>query len=123
MHESDINIAVDFVINHTAKEHEWAIKASKGDPFYQNMYMMYDTNDVPNEFNKTVPEVLPDVYPGNFTYYESFKKYVFKSFSEFQWDLNFRNPIVLEEIMDIFFFLANLGVDVIRLDAILFICK
>jgi glycosidase len=123
MHEADINIAIDFVINHTAKEHEWAKKAAKGDPFYQNMYMMYDSDEIPNKFNETVPEVLPDIYPGNFTYYQSFGKYVFKSFSEFQWDLNFRNPIVLEEILDIFFFLANLGVDVIRLDAIPFIWK
>jgi glycosidase len=123
MHEAGINVAIDFVINHTAKEHEWAKKAAAGDPFYQNMYMMYDSDEIPNQFNQTVPEVLPDIYPGNFTYYESFKKYVFKSFSEFQWDLNFRNPIVLEEILDIFFFLANLGVDVIRLDAIPFIWK
>lgn len=123
MHDAGINIAIDFVINHTAKEHEWAKKAASGDTFYQNMYMMYDSDEIPNQFNETVPEVLPDIYPGNFTYYESFKKYVFKSFSEFQWDLNFRNPIVLEEILDIFFFLANLGVDVIRLDAIPFIWK
>lgn len=123
MHEAGINVAIDFVINHTAKEHEWAKKAAAGDPFYQNMYMMYDSDEIPNQFNQTVPEVLPDIYPGNFTYYDSFKKYVFKSFSEFQWDLNFRNPIVLEEILDIFFFLANLGVDVIRLDAIPFIWK
>ncbi len=122
-HQNDINIAIDFVINHTAKEHEWAIRASKGDPFYQEMYMMYDTDEIPKAFDKTVPEVLPDVYPGNFTYYDSFKKYVFKSFSEFQWDLNFRNPFVLEEILSIFFFLANLGVDIIRLDAIPFIWK
>jgi glycosidase len=123
MHDAGINIAIDFVINHTAKEHEWAKKAASGDPFYQNMYMMYDSDEIPNQFNETVPEVLPDIYPGNFTYYESFKKYVFKSFSEFQWDLNFRNPVVLEEILDIFFFLASLGVDVIRLDAIPFIWK
>jgi glycosidase len=123
MHDAGINIAIDFVINHTAKEHEWAKKAASGDPYYQNMYMMYDSDEIPNQFNETVPEVLPDIYPGNFTYYESFQKYVFKSFSEFQWDLNFRNPVVLEEILDIFFFLANLGVDVIRLDAIPFIWK
>lgn len=122
-HEVGIRVAIDFVINHTAKEHPWALKASSGDAFYQAMFMMYDTNDIPNQFNKTVPEVLPNEYPGNFTYYESFDKYVFTSFSEFQWDLNFKNPVVLEEIIDIFFFLANLGVDVIRLDAIPFIWK
>lgn len=123
LHDAEINVAIDFVINHTAKEHEWAKKAASGDVEYQNMYLMFDTEDIPNEYNRTVPEVLPDVYPGNFTYYESFKKYVFKSFSEFQWDLDFKNPIVLEEILDIFFFIANLGIDIIRLDAIPFIWK
>ncbi len=123
LHEQDISVAIDFVINHTAKEHEWAKKASMGDEFYQNMYMMYDTDEIPKKFNETVPEVLPDQYPGNYTYYDDFKKYVYKSFSEFQWDLNFENPYVLEEILSIFFFLANLGVDVIRLDAIPFIWK
>jgi glycosidase len=123
LHENDISVAIDFVINHTAKEHEWAKKAAKGETFYQNMYMMYDTDEIPKKFNETVPEVLPDQYPGNYTYYDSFKKYVYKSFSEFQWDLNFENPYVLEEIISIFFFLANLGIDVIRLDAIPFIWK
>ncbi len=123
LHDNNISVAIDFVINHTAKEHKWAKKASQGDEFYQNMYMMYDTDEIPKKFNETVPEVLPDQYPGNYTYYENFNKYVYKSFSEFQWDLNFENPYVLEEILSIFFFLANLGVDVIRLDAIPFIWK
>ncbi len=123
LHEVQIKVVVDFVVNHTAKEHLWAQKASKGDSYYQKMYMMYDTNDIPKQFNETVPEVLPNEYPGNFTYYDDFKKYVFTSFSEFQWDLNYKNPVVLEEIIDIFLFLANLGIDVIRLDAIPFIWK
>lgn len=121
--EAGIEIAIDFVINHTAKEHRWAQAALQGDPVYQAYYMMYDDDTIPNEFNKTVPEVLPDIYPGNFTYYPDIKKYVFKSFSEFQWDLNFANPKVLEELIDIFLFLANLGVAMIRLDAIPFIWK
>jgi amylosucrase len=121
--EKDIAIAIDFVINHTAKEHRWAEAALKGDPYYQDYYIMYDDDTIPNEFNKTVPEVLPDIYPGNFTYYPEIKKYVFKSFSEFQWDLNFANPKVFEEIIDIFLFMANMGVRMIRLDAIPFIWK
>lgn len=121
--EAGIAIAIDFVINHTAKEHRWAQAALKGDPIYQAYYMMYDDETIPNQFNQTVPEVLPDVYPGNFTYYPEIKKYVFKSFSEFQWDLNFANPKVLEELINIFLYLANLGVAMIRFDAIPFIWK
>jgi glycosidase len=118
-----IAIAIDFVINHTAKEHRWALEAMKGNKTFQDYYLMYDNEAIPNEFNKTVPEVLPDIYPGNFTYYPQIKKFVFKSFSEFQWDLNFANPKVMEEIIDIFLFLANIGVRMIRLDAIPFVWK
>ena len=121
--QAGIAIAIDFVINHTAKEHRWAQAAMRGDPTYQAYYMMYDNDTIPHQFNLTVPEVLPDVYPGNFTYYPQMKKYVFKSFSEFQWDLNFANPKVLEELINIFLYLANLGVAMIRLDAIPFIWK
>lgn len=121
--EHGIYIAIDFVINHTAKEHAWAQAALKGDAYYQSFYLMYDNADIPNEFNKTVPEVLPDIYPGNFTYYPDIKKYVFKSFSEFQWDLNFANPDVFLALVDIFLFLSNIGVAMIRLDAIPFIWK
>ena len=121
--DAGIAIAIDFVINHTAKEHRWAQAAMQGDPTYQGYYMMYDDETIPNQFNLTVPEVLPDIYPGNFTYYPTIKKYVFKSFSEFQWDLNFANPKVLEELINIFLYLANLGVAMIRLDAIPFIWK
>lgn len=121
--DAGIYVAMDFVINHTAKEHAWAQAALQGDTYYQQFYLMYDNEDIPNEFNKTVPEVLPDIYPGNFTYYESIKKFVFTSFSEFQWDLNFANPEVLLSLVDIFLFLSNLGVAMIRLDAIPFIWK
>ena len=118
-----IYIAIDFVMNHTAKEHRWAQAALTGNQTYQEYYLMYDNETIPNEFNKTVPEVLPDIYPGNFTFYPSMKKHVFTSFSEFQWDLNFANPQVLYEVMDIFLFMANIGVAMIRLDAIPFIWK
>lgn len=121
--DAGIAIAIDFVINHTAKEHRWAQAALKGDVHYQQYFMMYDDEKIPNEFNRTVPEVLPDIYPGNFTYYPEIKKFVFKSFSEFQWDLNFNNPLVLNELIDIFLFYANKGVSLIRLDAIPFIWK
>ncbi|MGL6227726.1 MAG: alpha-amylase family glycosyl hydrolase, partial [Culicoidibacterales bacterium] len=121
--QAGISVCIDFVVNHTAKEHEWAQKALAGDPTYQHMYLMYDTPEQPNWYNETVPEVLPDLYPGNFTYYTELQKYVFTSFSEFQWDLNFYNPRVFNEIVDILLFLANTGVEIIRLDAIPFMWK
>lgn len=118
-----IHSCIDFVVNHTAKEHEFAQKALAGQKEYQNMYFMYDNYDIPSMFDKTVPEVFPKVAPGNFTYYEAINKWVFTSFYEFQWDLNYQNPLVFEKIVDILLYLANLGIDMIRLDAIPFMWK
>lgn len=121
--EAGISVCIDYVLNHTAKEHEWAKRALEGNYFYQSMYMMYEHYDIPALYNKTVPEVLPDKCPGNFTYYEEINHHVFTSFSDFQWDLNFKNPYVFEQMVDIMLFLANTGVNIIRLDAIPFMWK
>ncbi|MGL4336493.1 MAG: alpha-amylase family protein [Turicibacter sp.] len=121
--KAGIAVCIDYVINHTAKEHEWAKAALAGDWGRQNMYMMYEHYDIPEAFNRTVPEVLPDKCPGNFTYYKEMNRHVFTSFSDFQWDLNFKNPYVLEQMIDIMLYLANTGVNIIRLDAIPFMWK
>ncbi|HAX73164.1 MAG TPA: alpha-amylase [Firmicutes bacterium] len=121
--KANIAVCIDYVLNHTAKEHEWAKLALQGQYFYQQMYMMYEHYDIPAAFNETVPEVLPDKCPGNFTYYPEINRHVFTSFSDFQWDLNFKNPTVFKEMVDILLFLANTGVNIIRLDAIPFMWK
>lgn len=121
--KNDISVCIDYVINHVAKEHEWAKEALEGDLDKQDYFIMYDTDEIPHRFNLTVPEVLPDKCPGNFTYYPEIKKYVFTSFSDFQWDLNFKNPKVFNGMSDTLLYLANLGVNMIRLDAIPFMWK
>lgn len=118
-----IHCCADFVMNHTAKEHVWAKKAAAGEKKYQDYYLMYADREIPNTFEKTVPEVLPLVSPQNFTYYSEFKRWVFTSFNEYQWDLNYANPELFNAITENLLFLANLGVDIIRLDAIPFIWK
>lgn len=118
-----IRVCIDFVVNHTADDHDWAIKAMAGDEQYQNLYMMYDSRDIPDLFEHTMPEVFPKVAPGNFTYNETMNKHVLTSFYPFQWDLNYQNPEVLVKIIDTLLFLANKGVSMIRLDAIPFMWK
>jgi len=118
-----ISLCIDLVCNHTAKEHEWARRAAAGDPAYQEYYLMYPGRAVPDEFEKTLPEVFPDFKPGNFTHYEAFDRWVWTTFNEYQWDLNYRNPAVLAEMLDIILFLANRGVEVLRLDAVAFMWK
>lgn len=123
LRKNNIKVCIDYVINHVAKEHGWAKEALNNDKLKQDYFIMFDTDEMPNRYNRTVPEVLPDKCPGNFTYYPEIKKYVFTSFSEFQWDLNFQNPYVFNGMSDNLLYLANLGVNMIRLDAIPFMWK
>ncbi|PJF08608.1 amylosucrase [Pseudorhodobacter sp. MZDSW-24AT] len=118
-----ISVCIDLVLNHTAKEHAWAKKAAKGDAKYQDYYLMFDTPEMPERYSETLVEVFPDNAPGNFTHYPEFGKWVWTTFNEHQWDLNWANPQVFLEIVEIMLFLANRGVDVLRLDAVAFMWK
>ena len=118
-----ISLCVDLVLNHTAKEHAWAKKAAKGDPTYQDYFLMFDSPDLPDRYSETLVEVFPDNAPGNFTHYPKIGKWVWTTFNEHQWDLNWANPQVFLEIVQVMLFLANKGVDVLRLDAVAFMWK
>jgi amylosucrase len=123
LRHKNMSVCVDLVLNHTAKEHEWAVKARGGDKKYQAYYRMFDKQADTLEYEKTLVEVFPNDAPGNFTYYPDFKKYVWTTFNEHQWDLNWANPEVFLEIIDIMLNLANKGVDCLRLDAVAFMWK
>ena len=118
-----MSVCIDLVLNHTAKEHAWAKKAAKGDARYQDYYLMFDTPDLPDAYERDLVEVFPEHAPGNFTHYPDFGKWVWTTFNEHQWDLNWANPAVFLEIVEIMLFLANRGVDVVRLDAVAFMWK
>ena len=121
--ERGISTCVDLVLNHTAKEHAWAKKAAKGDPACQDLYLMFDDDTLPRQYERALVEVFPDNAPGNFTFYPDMGKWVWTTFNEHQWDLNWANPRIFLEITDIILFLANRGVDVLRLDAVAFMWK
>ena len=118
-----ISLCLDFVMNHTASTHEWAKKAENGDKHYQDYYMCFSDRTYPDEYEKTTPEVFPSTAPGNFIWNEKMQKWVLSSFYPFQWDLNYRNPEVLNEMLRSALYLANLGVEVLRLDAVPYIWK
>ncbi|MBE2277934.1 MAG: alpha-amylase [Rhodobacteraceae bacterium] len=123
LRERGISLCIDLVLNHTAKEHSWAKKAAKGDPKYRDYYLMFDSSEIPKRFEESLVEVFPDNAPGNFTHYPEIGKWVWTTFNEHQWDLNWANPQVFLEIVGIMLFLANRGVDVLRLDAVAFMWK
>ena len=119
----NILLCLDFVMNHTSDEHEWAKRARAGEKEYQNRYFFYDNWDIPLLYEKTVPEVFPQTAPGNFSLCTEAGKVVMTTFHPYQWDLNYHNPTVFNDMTENLLFLCNQGVDVIRLDAVPYIWK
>ncbi len=122
-HKNNIKLVLDFVFNHTSEEHEWALKAKQGDAEFQNYYYMFEDKKEVDEWNSTLREIFPTVRRGSFTYYEKLNKWVWTTFNSFQWDLNYSNPKVFIAMCKEMLSIANLGVDVIRLDALAFVWK
>ena len=122
-HRRGISLCLDFVMNHTSEDHAWARRARQGEKEYQDRYFFFDSREEPDEYEKTVPQVFPATAPGNFTYLPERDQYVMTTFYPYQWDLNYRNPVVFNEMMYNFLFLANQGIDVLRIDAVPYIWK
>ena len=123
MQHRNMYLMLDIVLNHTSHQHEWALKAKAGHKEYQDYFYFYDDRRMPDEYERSMPEVFPESSPGNFTYIPECSKWVMTVFHNYQWDLNFTNPRVFVEMIDTIFFYANLGVDILRIDAPAFIWK
>ena len=123
LHGRGIALCADLVLNHTAREHEWAQKALAGDPAFRAFYRFFGDRAMPDAFEATLPEVFPGMAPGNFTFVEEADAWVWTTFHEFQWDPDWSNPAVFRAMMGVLFRLVNHGVDVVRLDAVPFIWK
>ena len=122
-HSRGMSVCLDFVMNHTSEDHEWAIRARRGEKEFQDRYFFYDDWTIPNEYEKTVPEVFPQTAPGNFSWCHEAGKVVMTTFHDYQWDLNYANPVVFNDMTEMMLGLCNHGVDVIRLDAVPYIWK
>ena len=122
-HERGIAVCLDFVMNHTSEDHEWARRARAGEKEYQDRYFFFDDWTIPNEYEKTVPQVFPTTAPGNFSWCEEAGKVVMTTFYPYQWDLDYRNPVVFNDMTENMLYLCNQGVDIIRLDAVPYIWK
>jgi amylosucrase len=122
-HEKGINVCMDFVMNHTSEDHEWAKRARAGEGEYMSRYFFFADPSIPAAYERTVPQVFPTTAPGNFTWLPDCGHYVMTTFYPYQWDLNYANPRVFNEMMYNFLFLANKGMDIIRIDAVPYIWK
>jgi amylosucrase len=123
MGKAKMYLMMDIVLNHTSHQHAWALKAKKGERRYQDFYYMSDDEAYVTEFGKSMPDIFPEAAPGNFTWNEASQKWVMTVFHNYQWDLNYTNPDVFTAMLDNIFFYANLGVDILRIDAPAFIWK
>ena len=122
-HGRGISVCLDFVMNHTSEDHAWARRACAGERAYQERYFMFDDWEIPIRYEKTVPQVFPTTAPGNFTWNQEARKVVMTTFYPYQWDLNYANPAVFNDMTENMLYLCNQGVDIIRLDAVPYIWK
>ncbi len=118
-----ICLVLDFVFNHTSDDHQWARAAQSGDREFQQYYYIFPDPEIPNQYERTLREIFPAVRRGSFTRHEGMSKYVWTTFNSFQWDLNYSNPSVFNAMLNEMLFIANTGVDILRLDAVAFIWK
>ena len=122
-HDQGMSLCMDFVMNHTSEDHEWARRALAGEKEYQDRYFFFDNYDIPSEYEKTCPQVFPTTAPGNFTWREDCHKFVMTTFYPYQWDLNYANPVVFNEMVNNMLYLVNQGIDIVRIDAVPYIWK
>ncbi|MGL5829527.1 MAG: alpha-amylase family protein, partial [Angustibacter sp.] len=123
LHAEGISLVLDLVLNHVAREHSWAESARAGSTKYRDYFYLFPDRELPDAFEATMPEVFPDTAPGSFTWDDDVQSWVWTTFNQWQWDVNWSNPDVFAEYADIILYRANLGVDVLRLDAIAFLWK
>jgi len=126
LRNAGISLVVDLVFNHTADEHTWAKHAKAGDAEYVDFYRIFPSREMPDAYEQTLREIFPDEHAGAFTFFADLFTtggWVWTTFHSYQWDLNYANPAVFNRMADEMLFLANQGVEVIRLDAVAFIWK
>lgn len=123
MRQRQMLLTLDVVVNHTSDQHLWAESARAGDHRYQDYYYTFENRDVPDMFEENMPEIFPETSPGNFIWDERMGRWVMSVFHEYQWDLNYSNPAVFIEMLDIILYWANQGADILRLDAVAFLWK
>ena len=91
LRERGISLCVDLVLNHTAKEHEWAQRAMAGEAEYLEYYHTFTDRSLPDRYEQSLPEIFPDEAPGSFTFYPEMTeggRWVWTTFYDYQWDLN-----------------------------------
>ena len=117
-----ISLVVDFIFNHTSNEHEWARKALDGSLEHEGYYWIFPDRTMPDAYERTTREIFPDDHPGSFVQLPD-GRWIWSTFYHFQWDLNYSNPAVFRAMAGEMLFLANVGIEILRMDAVAFVWK
>lgn len=123
LRKEKISLCSDFILNHVADDHPWALAAKAGDANYRAYFYCYQDSTEPDKFEQTLGQVFPQAAPGNFTYVDSLQRWVWTTFYPYQWDLNYTNPAVFADMAIALLGLANQGIEVFRLDSTAFLWK
>ena len=120
IHKRDMKLIMDLVVNHTSDEHEWFQKALK-DPTSKYRDYYYFRKD---DGSKTPPNNWNSFFAGPaWNYYEGLDSWALHLFSKKQMDLNWENPEVREEVINMVNWWLDKGVDGFRMDVINYISK
>ncbi len=130
LRQAGINLVLDFVLNHTADNHEWARRALQGHPLYRQFFWFFPDRMLPDAYEQHLREIFPAEHPGAFSPVRipaegggTRTLWVWTTFHTYQWDLNYSHPATFNQMADEMLFLANLGADVLRFDALAFTWK
>jgi len=120
-HRRNMQVMIELVVNHTSSQHPWfktARAAPPGTPL-RDMYVWSD-ND---QRYKDARIIFTDTEKSNWTLDETAKSYYWHRFFSHQPDLNFDNPLVIDEVLKAMRFWLDMGVDGLRIDAIPYLCE
>jgi maltose alpha-D-glucosyltransferase/alpha-amylase len=120
-HQRNMQVMIELVINHTSDQHPWfkaARLAPAGSP-QRNMYVWSESD----QLYKDARIIFTDTEKSNWTWDETAKAFYWHRFFSHQPDLNFDNPLVIEEVVKAMRFWLDMGVDALRMDAIPYLCE
>ena len=118
LHDRDIRLIMDLVVNHTSDEHEWFQRSRRGEKPYDDYYYWHEGDP------ETPPNNWESIFGGSaWSYDDEREAWYLHLFDEKQPDLNWRNPAVREEVYEMVNWWLEKGIDGFRLDAVNLLSK
>jgi maltose alpha-D-glucosyltransferase/alpha-amylase len=114
-HGRGIRIITDLVINHTSDQHPWFQEARRDPRSPRRGYYVWSDTD---QLYKDARVIFSDTEVSNWTWDPLARQYFWHRFYGHQPDLNYANPAVRREVLDIMSFWLDRGIDGFRIDAV-----